>query len=73
MARDMRSLRRQTLELPPVGTPSGAIGALALGALTVGALAIGALAIGHLNILRARAEKLELGTVEIDDRSNVCA
>jgi hypothetical protein len=36
-------------------------------------LAIGALAIGHLNILRARAEKLELGTVEIDDRSNVCA
>jgi len=43
------------------------MGALALGALAVGALAIGALAIGRLRILRADADRLHLGTVEIDD------
>lgn len=67
MARNTRQLRQQILELPPVRTSAVAMGALALGALAVGALAIGALAIGRLTILRARAEKLQLGTVEIDD------
>ena len=50
-----------------MATPSVAMGALALGALAVGALAIGALAIGRLRILRADADRLHLGTVEIDD------
>ena len=59
--------RGDYLELPPVAVPSVAIGALALGALAVGALAIGALAIGRLRILRADADRLHLGTVEIDD------
>ena len=59
--------RRDYLELPPTAAPSVAIGALALGALAVGALAIGALAIGRLRILRADADRLHLGTVEIDD------
>ena len=67
MARGRRELWRHPLELPPVSAPAGAIGALALGALAVGALAIGALAIGRLTILRGRAERLQLGTVEIDD------
>lgn len=62
-----RRLRRQNLELPPVSTPAVAMGALALGALAIGALAIGALAVGRLSILCARAEKVHLGTVEIDD------
>jgi len=44
-----------------------AVGALALGALAIGALAIGALAIGRLRIVRGDAEKVHLGTVEIDD------
>ncbi len=61
------SQRYQLLELPPVAAPSVAIGALALGALAVGALAIGALGIGRLRILRADADNLHLGTVEIDD------
>ena len=64
--RDVRR-RRNYLELPPVGAPSVAIGALALGALAVGALAIGALAIGRLRILRADADRVHFGTVEIDD------
>ncbi len=59
--------RRGSLELPPVAGPSVAIGAVALGALAVGALAIGALAIGRLRVLRADADRLHLGTVEIDD------
>jgi hypothetical protein len=59
--------RRDYLELPPVAAPSVALGALALGAFAVGALAIGALAIGRLRILRADADRLHLGTVEIDD------
>jgi hypothetical protein len=64
----MRQLKRRNyLELPPASVPSVAIGALALGALAVGALAIGALAIGRLRILRADADKVHLGTVEIDD------
>lgn len=50
-----------------MSAPSVAMGALALGALAVGALAIGALAIGRLRILRADADRLHLGTVEIDD------
>jgi len=50
-----------------VSAPSVAMGALALGALAVGALAIGALAIGRLRIFRADADRLHLGTVEIDD------
>ena len=50
-----------------MSAPSVAMGALALGALAVGALAIGALAIGRLGILRADADRLHLGTVEIDD------
>jgi hypothetical protein len=54
--------RGDYLELPPVAVPSVAIGALALGALAVGALAI-----GRLRILRADADRLHLGTVEIDD------
>jgi hypothetical protein len=47
--------------------PSLAMGALAIGALAFGALAIGVLAIGRLRILRADADQLHLGTVEIDD------
>ncbi|MGI8724557.1 MAG: hypothetical protein ACR2J1_04195 [Methyloceanibacter sp.] len=44
-----------------------ALGAFAVGALAIGALAIGALAIGRLTIRRGDAEKVYLGTVEIDD------
>jgi hypothetical protein len=53
--------------LPPFASPSVAVGALGLGTLAIGALAIGALAIGRLRILRADADKVRLGTVEIDD------
>jgi hypothetical protein len=35
--------------------------------VATGALAIGALAIARLSIIRASAEKVHLGTVEIDD------
>ena len=63
----VRDLRRRELELQPVRVPSGATGALAIGALAIGALAIGALAIARLSIIRASAEKVHLGTVEIDD------
>lgn len=59
--------RNSVLELPPAAAPSLAIGAFALGALAIGALAIGALAIGRLRILRADADRLHLGAVEIDD------
>ena len=62
-----RELRRRELELPPVRVSSVATGALAIGALAIGALAIGALAIARLSIIRASAEKVHLGTVEIDD------
>lgn len=58
---------REYLQLPPVSLPSVAAGALAIGALALGALAIGALAIGRLRVLRADADRLHLGTVEIDD------
>jgi hypothetical protein len=61
----MREPRRRTVELPPFA--SVVVGALALGALAIGALAIGALAIGRLRILRADADKVRLGTVEIDN------
>jgi hypothetical protein len=47
-----RFARHNYLELPPVSAPS---------------VAMGALAIGRLRILRADADKLHLGTVEIDD------
>jgi anti-sigma factor RsiW len=63
----MREPRRRTVELPPFASPSVVVGALALGALAIGALAIGALAIGRLRILRVDADKVRLGTVEIDD------
>jgi len=63
----VRDLRRRELKLQPVRVPSGATGALAIGALAIGALAIGALAIARLSIIRASAEKVHLGTVEIDD------
>jgi len=49
-----------------------ATGALAIGALALGALAIGALAIGRLRVLRADANWLHLGTVEIDDLTVKC-
>jgi hypothetical protein len=62
-----RRPRHDYLELPPASAPSVAIGALALGAFAVGALAMGALAIGRLRILRADADRLYLGSVEIDD------
>jgi hypothetical protein len=62
-----RRSRHDYLDLPPASVPSVAIGALALGAFAVGALAIGALAIGRLHILRADADRLCLGSVEIDD------
>jgi hypothetical protein len=62
-----RRSRHNYLELPPASVPSVAIGALALAAFAVGALAIGALAIGRLRILRADADRLHLGAVEIDD------
>jgi hypothetical protein len=52
-----RELRRRELELPPVRVSS----------VATGALAIGALAIARLSIIRASAEKVHLGTVEIDD------
>src|SRR5262249_384619 len=65
--RTVRSRRRAYLELPPVSVPSLATGALAIGSLALGALAIGALAIGRLRSLRADADRLHLGTVEIDD------
>jgi hypothetical protein len=61
----MREPRRRTVEWLPFASPSVAVGAL--GALAIGALAIGALAIGRLSILRADADKVRLGTVEIDD------
>lgn len=63
--------RQWLLRRPQEGTggpwPRQRLGALALGALAVGALAIGALAIGRLRVLRADADTVHLGKLEIDD------